>query len=176
MRIITPQTNTAVTTPQTTGKEGFISRLKKRFGPVTYKREPDPRDIRASEEAKYKANLGKTLMQLESSGGTNKANADPGEMRWLTGLTTLAVKELERLGRLSPTFDENKKEDVVDASVEYFSLMKERNPKKRDSEVYTDGYWTQATSATQRNKKMSEFEELMEPDKKSFMERMLKFE
>lgn len=87
--------------------------------------------------------LSNALMQLESSGGTDKRGADKGEMKWLTGLTEVAIKELKRLKLISNSFDKNNKEDVLDASVKYFELMQKKNPDLSPAEVYTDKYWTQ---------------------------------
>lgn len=87
--------------------------------------------------------LGKTLSNLESSGGTNRSSADPGEKKWLVGLTDVALKELRRVGRLPKNFNVNNEKDVINAGVSYFQLMQERNPTLSPGEVYTDKYWTQ---------------------------------
>lgn len=100
------------------------------------------------------------LLQLESSGGTNKASADPGEKKWLTGLTNIAIKELRRLGRLPAGFHVNNKASVLDASAEYFKLMQERHPELSPAEVYVDHYWTQSSNPKQRQKKIDQFNEL----------------
>lgn len=105
--------------------------------------------------------LANALTALESSGGTNKASADPGEKKWLTGLTDVAIKELKRLGRLPAKFNKNSEKDVIDASVKYFHLMQERNPGKSPGEVYVDHYWTQSTSTEQRQKKIDEFNSII---------------
>jgi len=105
--------------------------------------------------------LGKALMQLESSGGKNKKNADSGEMKWLVGLTQDAIDELKRLKRLPKNFNKNNKDQVVKAGIEYFKLMQERNPKMTPAEVYVDKYWTQWKTETERTKKMIEFQNLI---------------
>jgi hypothetical protein len=105
--------------------------------------------------------LGSVLMELESSGGRNKANADEGEMKWLTGLTELAIAELKRKG-IKEKVDVNDKEDVLDASVKYFELMQSRYPDKTPGEIYVDYYWTQAKNKEQRQKKIDEFNKLVE--------------
>lgn len=104
--------------------------------------------------------IGNALMQLESSGGTNKKNQDGNEMKWLTGLTPVAIKELKRLG-IKDSVDINSKEDVIDASVKYFELMQKRNPNLTPAEVYVDKYWTQYTTSEQRKKKIDEFNKLV---------------
>ena len=100
------------------------------------------------------------LFQLESSGGTNKSSADEGEVKWHTGLTEIAIKELQRLNRLPENFDRNNQQSVLEASVEYFKLMRERFPGKTDAEVYVDHYWTQSTSSKQRERRIGEFNSL----------------
>lgn len=104
--------------------------------------------------------LGDVLAQLESSGGKDKASADPGEMKWVTGLTEVAIKELARLKRLPKNFDKNDQDSVIKASVEYFKLMQERNPNKTPGEIYVDHYWTQWKDEAQRQKKIKQFNQL----------------
>lgn len=104
--------------------------------------------------------LGNALMQLESSGGTNKKNADGKEMKWLTGLTPIAIKELKRTG-IKDSVDINNKEDVIDASIKYFKLMQKRYPDLTPAEIYVDHYWTQAGSPEKRQKKIDEFNRLV---------------
>lgn len=110
-------------------------------------------------KAKIADTLG-ALMQLESSGGTNKANADKGEKKWLTGLTPIAIKELKRVG-LIKDIDINNETDVLNASVKYFNLMQEKNPELTPAEVYVDKYWTKWDTQEQRKKKMDEFNKLI---------------
>ncbi len=105
--------------------------------------------------------LGNAIMQLESSGGTNKASADKGEMKWLTGLTEIAIKELKNKKLIDETFNKNNKDDIIDASIKYFNLMKKRNPNLSDAEIYVDKYWGQAKSKEQRQKKINEFNSLI---------------
>lgn len=100
------------------------------------------------------------LTQLESSGGTDMASADPGEMKWLTGLTDIAIKELKRLNRLPKNFHKNNKQSVLQASTEYFKLMRERHPEKSDPEIYADLYWTQAGSSSERQNKINKVKTL----------------
>lgn len=114
----------------------------------------------ATETKKVASNIGNVLMQLESSGGNNRASADVGEKKWLTGLTEVAIKELKRLG-IKKTVDVNNKADVLDASTKYFELMQKRHPNLTPGEVYTDYYWTQAKSQAQRDKKVNEVNQLM---------------
>lgn len=86
--------------------------------------------------------LGNVLKQLESSGGVDKRSADPGEMKWLTGLTNVAIKELKRLG-IKKSVNVASEADVLDASAKYFEHLQERNPDLTPAEVYADKYWTQ---------------------------------
>ncbi len=104
--------------------------------------------------------LSDTLMQLESSGGKDKSSADKGELKWLTGLTNIAIKELKRTG-IKETININDKKDVLDASIKYFNLLQKRYPKLSPAEVYVDHYWTQANSPEQRQKKINEFNNLI---------------
>lgn len=121
-----------------------------------------PKEVAPQETKKIDTKkLGNAIMQLESSGGTNKANADAGEMKWLMGLTEVAIKELKRMKRIDDTFNKNNREDVIDAGIKYFELMKERNPKLTDAEIYVDKYWSQAKSKEQRQKKIDEFNRLI---------------
>lgn len=109
--------------------------------------------------------LGETLKTLESSGGTNKSNADKGEKKWLVGLTDVAIKELQRVGRLDKNFDKNNEAQVLDAGAEYFKLMQERNPELTPAEVYVDKYWTQwknmPNPQQRRQRKIEEFNNLI---------------
>jgi len=99
------------------------------------------------------------LLQLESSGGTNKTNADKGEMKWLTGLTKSAIDELKRTG-IKTSVKINDRNDVIDASIKYFNLLQKRNPNLTPAEVYVDKYWTQWSSPQQRQRKIDEFNRL----------------
>lgn len=109
--------------------------------------------------------IGEALLQLESSGGTNKAKADEGEMKWLVGLTETAITELKRLKRIKENFNKNNREDVIKAGIEYFKLMQERNPEMTPAEVYVDKYWTQwkklPNPQTARANKIAEFQKLI---------------
>ncbi len=107
------------------------------------------------------AKIADALSTLESSGGTNKASADPGEKRWITGLTRVAVKELKRLKLLDNTFNENNVKEVKDASVKYFKYLQQKHPDKTPAEIYVDHYWTQAKNDSQRQKKIDEFNNLI---------------
>lgn len=104
--------------------------------------------------------IGDALMNLESSGGKNNANQDGKEMKWLVGLTDLAIKELKNAG-FKGEVDINDKEDVIDAGIKYFLLMQMRHPEKSPGEIYADYYWTQAKSPEQRQKKIEEFDNLI---------------
>jgi len=121
---------------------------------TTYKREPE------EDQKKTLNNLGDVLMKLESSGGTDTRNADKGELKWLTGLTKTAIAELKRTG-IKDSVKINDKEDVIDASIKYFKLMLKRHPNLSPGEVYADYYWTQSKSPEQRQKKIDEFNELI---------------
>lgn len=116
-----------------------------------------PKEVKSNNGDK----LGKAIMQLESSGGTNKANADAGEKKWLMGLTEIAIKELKNQKLIDDTFDKNNEKDVIDAGIKYFNLMKKRNPKLSDAEIYVDKYWGGSKSKEQRKKKMDEFNRLI---------------
>ncbi len=115
-------------------------------------------------ESNKREKLGDVLMMLESSGGTNKKNADRGEMKWLVGLTEDAIKELKRVGRLDDSFNKNNRNQVINAGIDYFKLMQERNPKLTPGEVYVDKYWTQwkkdKNPQEARQKKLEEFNKL----------------
>lgn len=108
--------------------------------------------------------ISNALMQLESSGGKDKRSADPGEMKWLTGLTNVAIKELQRVGKIGK-IDVNDKQQVLDASAKYFELMQERNPGKTPGEIYVDHYWTQwknmPNGLALRDKKIKEFNNIV---------------
>lgn len=104
--------------------------------------------------------ISSALLSLESSNGKNTASADPGEKKWLTGLTKSAIDELKRTG-VKKAVDVNNKADVIDASVKYFNLLQKRNPDLSPAEVYVDKYWTQATSTKQRQQKINEFNRLI---------------
>ena len=111
-----------------------------------------------------KENLANALMQLESSGGTDTANADKGEVKWLVGLTKVAIDELKRVGEIK-SIDVNDKKQVVDAAVKYFNLMKKRFPDLTPAEIYVDKYWTQWKHAKNpqlaRQQKIDKFNELI---------------
>lgn len=126
---------------------------------INYTREETPGS--PTQEKIPEPTLTKALMQLESSGGTNKANADKGELKWLTGLTEIAINELKRVKRLSPTFNKNNRKEVLKASAEYFNLMQEKNPELTPAEVYTDKYWSQWKTKAERLKKIKEFNLLL---------------
>ena len=122
---------------------------------TTYQKEEEQKQITSPEVLKT------TLMQLESSGGTDKTSADEGEIKWLIGLTNIAIKELKRVGLIDDSFDKNDREDVLNAGVKYFQLMRERNPNLSDAEIYVDKYWTQTKSEEQRQKRINDFNELV---------------
>lgn len=131
---------------------------------TTYQRPPDePKQEIQAKTVDHKV-LGKALMQLESSSGTNMGSADPNEKKWLTGLTPVAIEELKRTG-IKKSVDINDKEDVIDASVKYFELMQKRHPEKSPGEIYVDHYWTQwkhfKNSKELRQKKIDEFNNLI---------------
>lgn len=88
----------------------------------------------------FESKVVKTLMQLESSGGKDTRSADKGEVKWLTGLTNVAIKELKRVGLLD-NIDVNNEAQVLDASSKYFTYLMSRNPKLSPAEVYVDKYW-----------------------------------
>lgn len=104
--------------------------------------------------------IGNILSQLESSGGTDKRSADPGEKKWLTGLTNVAIKELKRRNLLPANFNVNNEASVLKASAAYFNLMQQLHPDLTPAEVYVDHYWTQATSSKARQAKIDKFNEL----------------
>lgn len=142
---------------------GAVSRLKNE---VKYEAKTKP-TLKVPESVKKPeqklvpdTKLGAALAQLESSGGKDKSSADKGEMKWFTGLTNVAIKELKRLG-IKKFVDVNNKKDVLDASVKYFNLMQERHPEKTPGEVYVDHYWTQSKTPEQRQKKIDQFNELI---------------
>lgn len=107
--------------------------------------------------------LASTIMQLESSGGTNKANKNPGSEAYLYGLTSDAINELKRVRKLPEGYNKNDPQKVKEAALAYFQLMKERNPELSDAEIYVDKYWTQAKRFENpeeiRQKKINEFNE-----------------
>jgi len=132
---------------------------------MTYTRAPEePNQVEEVREIPPQK-LATALMALESSGGKDKSSADPGEKKWLTGLTDVAIKELKRLGRLRKDFNKNIEEHVLEASVEYFKLMQEKHPDLSPAEIYTDKYWTQWKRLKDpqniRQKKIDQFNELV---------------
>lgn len=101
-----------------------------------------------------------TLMQLESSGGTNHANEKKGEYGWLTGFTQSAVDELKRAGLISK-IDMTNKQEVLNASVAYFTYLQSKYPDLTPAEVYTQHYWTQGSNPKQIADKASLFNQLI---------------
>lgn len=131
---------------------------------TTYTRPPEPVKTEIKSDK-----LQNALFQLESSGGTNRANADKGELKWLTGLTNVAIDELIRTKKIKKEDVKiNNKEWVLKASEMYFRLMLERNPDLSPEEVYVDKYWTQWKKFDNplelRKKKMEEFTNLIKKD------------
>lgn len=107
--------------------------------------------------------LADALMQLESSGGTDTRSADEGEVKWLTGLTNVAINELKRVGLLE-SIDVNNKEEVLKASTDYFNYLRSKNPDLTPAEVYVDKYWNGWKKLKNgkeiRAKKIAQFNEL----------------
>lgn len=138
-------------------KSGFLG------SKITFERKPQP--IKETPKPIPDEKIGNALLQLESSGGTNKAKADPGEMKWLVGLTELAIEELKRVKKLPENFNKNNREKVIEAGIAYFKLMQERNPNMSPAEVYVDKYWTQWKNMPKpqeaRTKKIEEFNKLV---------------
>jgi len=99
------------------------------------------------------------LLFLESTDGKNKKNADEGEMKWLTGLTEIAIKDLKR------EVDVSDPEDILKATAEYWKLLQKRNPTLSPERLYTKAYWTQG-KGPQVLKKQQEFIKLMNKYKK----------
>lgn len=86
-------------------------------------------------------NTAQALIGLESSFGADRRSADKGEKKWITGLTRLAIADVEKeTGR---KVDVNDFHDVIRASLEYFNILQKRNPTLSPAEVYVDKYWTQ---------------------------------
>lgn len=136
----------------TVGIGAAYKKLQDKYGTVNYQ---------AKEEVKQKhpQKLGEALMQLESSGGKNKKNQDDKEMKWLVGLTPIAIAELKR-ARIKNSVDINDREDVIDAGIKYFQYLQKKNPTLSPAEVYVDKYWIQAETPEQRRKKIDEFNRL----------------
>lgn len=132
---------------------------------MSYQRAPDELVAEEQRQEIPPQKLATALMSLESSGGKDKSSADPGEKKWLTGLTDVAIKELKRLGRLRKDFNKNIEDHILEASVEYFKLMQEKHPDLTPAEVYTDKYWTQWKRLKDpqniRQKKIDQFNELV---------------
>lgn len=99
--------------------------------PVTVKEET----IRSKEE-KHNLPKGilKTILTLESSMGTDKRSADPGEMKWLTGLSQVALEDIKR------KIDVNNTLEVLDATAEFLALQRKRDPNISWGELYWKRY------------------------------------
>lgn len=100
-----------------------------------------------------------TLMQLESSGGTDKGSADKGEMKWLTGLTKVAIADLKKAG-VKAHVNVASRKDVLDASIKFFRLLEKRFPGLTPAEIYVDHYWGGAKNKAERQKKIDHFNEV----------------
>jgi len=135
---------------------------------MSYQRAPDEPMAPVQEEQRQEIppqKLASALMALESSGGTDKRSKNPGSEAYLYGLTTMAIDELKRLGRLPEGYTKSSAEKVKEAALAYFELMQERNPDLTPAEVYTDKYWTQWKKLKDpqniRQKKIDQFNELV---------------
>lgn len=96
------------------------------------------------------------IMMLESSMGTNTASADKGEMKWLTGLTEVAIKDIKKKVAVGRT------EDILDATAAFFALLKKRHPNMSLGELYVKKYWGGGKKHPElAEKKADEFEQLL---------------
>lgn len=79
-----------------------------------------------------------TILQQESSMGTNKKNYNPdiGEFAWLVGLTKVALKDLEDNGI---DYDVDTKSGAIRAAGDYLALRQTEIPEKGgENKFYTD--------------------------------------
>lgn len=136
-----------------------FKKLQDKFGTVKYKAADQPKAALPKAKTINDKDLADALIQLESSGGKDKRSADNGEYKWLTGLTSIAIKELKRTG-IKNSVNVNSKEDVIDASVKYFKLLQKRNPNLTPAEVYVQKYWTNPNDLNVEQKKVDQFNKL----------------
>lgn len=152
----TLNTGAKVTTALTVAATIF-KKLQDKFGTITYTAE-QPAVKTENKQIDPKV-IEKALLHLESSNGTDKGSADPGELKWLVGLTPIAIKELKRTG-IKKHVKINDKEDVLDAGVKYFQLLQKRNPNLTPAEVYVYKYWAGGKDEAIKKKKIDQFNQL----------------
>lgn len=131
------------------------NKLQDKYGTVNYTAPEKPAKQKVTSKQ-----LGNVLMSLESSGGTNKKSADKGELKWLTGLTDIAIKDLKK-NKIVNSIDVNNKKEVIDASVKYFQYYQKKHPELSPAEIYVDYYWRGAKSKKERQKKIDDFNNLI---------------